>query len=323
MIKACLIFIIMFIFIGCTNKVDITKENLQYPNWYMTPPQNTDINLYGVGMGFSHNEAIQNALENLSSRLLVTISSDITISSKSYRDFREYTQKTVTQDIKSEIEKLSLQNYIIEDSSLFDRQIIVLVSINKSKLFDSLKKEIDFLYKEFYLLKSQSIDSLILYIKYKKLLEIFYKNYNKAQILSSFLNDNDKYIKVIEELKILESNLQNDMEFFISSDNNSKKFEDTLKDILVREGFKVVEANIKNKNIYELNLSSKSSESKSYGLYIIENILNIKIINSKNNQILSNTIQLKGASSNNFDDARLNLLQKLQKEKEEVSILPF
>ncbi|RBQ26678.1 MULTISPECIES: LPP20 family lipoprotein [Arcobacteraceae] len=319
--KICLIFI--FIFIGCTNKVDILKENLQYPNWYINPPQNTDINLYGVGMGFSHNEAIQNSLENLSSRLLVTISADTTISSKSYRDFREYTQKTITQDIKSEIEKLSLQNYIIENSSSFDRQIIVLVSVNKSRLFDSLKDEIDFLYKEFDLLKSQSIDSLILYIKYKKLLEDFYKNYNKAQILSSYFNDNDKYIKVIKELKKLESNLQNDIEFFINSDNNSKKFEDTFKDILVRKGFKVVELGVKNQNIYELNLSSKSSESKSYDFYIIENILNIKIINIKNNQILGNTIQLKGASSNNFDDARLNLLQKLQKEKERIDILPF
>jgi len=57
--------------------------------------------------------------------------------------------------------------------------------------------------------------------------------------------------------------------------------------------------------------------------FIIENILNIKVKDKNNRQLSSKTIELKGASSNNFDDAKINLIQKLKKYEEQNSILPF
>jgi len=313
---------IAFLLVSCS-KTNIQTKALQYPNWYINPPQNTNNSLYGVAMGFSHDEAVKKALENLSSRLLVTISANTTISSKSYRNYREYTQKTITEDIKSQIESLSLQNFTIENSSIFDGKIIVLVSVQKDVLKNGLKKEIDFLYKEFELLKKQNIDFLTLYLRYKDLLQDFYKNYNKAQILASFINDNDKYIKTIDELKNIENSLKNKINFFISYDDNSKKFDILFKDSLVKKGFKVIKTKEQNSNSYELNLSSITSENKAYDFYIIENILNIKIKDSKNIQLLGKTIELKGASSNGFEDAKLNLIQKLKQNKETIDILPF
>ncbi|WP_418185580.1 LPP20 family lipoprotein [Aliarcobacter vitoriensis] len=320
--KIYLVFIIL-LFTSCTSKVDIKKDDLQYPDWYLNVPKNNDISLYGVGIGQNNNQAVKNALEDLSSRLLVTISANTTTSSKSYRDFREYTQKTVVQDIKSQIEKLSFQNYIIEKSTYFDKSIIVLLSVQKSKVANDLKKEIDFLYKESESLKNQKMDTLSKYLKYKDLLDIFYKNYNKSQILSSFIDDNDKYIKTIDEIKNTKNILKNQIDFFINSDNNSRKFDNLFKNSLVNKGFKVVEASLKNENSYELNINSQSSQNRAYDFYIIENILNIKIINSKNSQILGKSIELKGASSNSFDDAKINLIQKLKNEQEKEDILPF
>ncbi|RBQ29975.1 LPP20 family lipoprotein [Aliarcobacter vitoriensis] len=317
-----LVFIIL-LFTSCTSKVDIKKDDLQYPDWYLNAPKNNDISLYGVGIGQNNNQAVKNALDDLSSRLLVTISANTTTSSKSYRDFREYTQKTVVQDIKSQIEKLSFQNYIIEKSTYFDKNIIVLLSVQKSKVANDLKKEIDFLYKESESLKNQKMDTLSKYLKYKDLLDVFYKNYNKSQILSSFIDDNDKYIKTIDEIKKTKNILKNQIDFFINSDNNSKKFDNLFKNSLVNKGFKVIESSLKNENSYELNINSQSSQNRAYDFYIIENILNIKIINSKNSQILGKSIELKGASSNSFDDAKINLIQKLKKEQEKEDILPF
>ncbi|RBQ31978.1 hypothetical protein CRU92_04200 [Arcobacter sp. FW59] len=320
--KIYLVFIIL-LFTSCTSKVDIKKDDLQYPDWYLNAPKNNDISLYGVGIGQNNNQAVKNALEDLSSRLLVTISANTTTSSKSYRDFREYTQKTVVQDIKSQIEKLSFQNYIIEKSTYFDKNIIVLLSVQKSKVANDLKKEIDFLYKESESLKNQKMDTLSKYLKYKDLLDVFYKNYNKSQILSSFIDDNDKYIKTIDEIKNTKNILKNQIDFFINSDNNSKKFDNLFKNSLVNKGFKVIESSLKNENSYELNINSQSSQNRAYDFYIIENILNIKIINSKNSQILGKSIELKGASSNSFDDAKINLIQKLKNEQEKEDILPF
>jgi len=235
----------------------------------------------------------------------------------------QITKKTVTQDIKSQIESLSFQNFKIENFSFFDGKIIILLSVQKDILKNSLKKEIDFLYKEFELLKKQNIDTLTLYLRYKDLLQDFYKNYNKAQILSSFLDDNDKYIKTIDELKNIENSLKNKISFFISSYNSSKFFDILFKDSLVKKGFRVIGIKEQNLNSYELNLISITSQSKAYDFYIIENVLNIKVKNSKNDQILGKTIELKGTSSNSFEDAKLHLIQKLQQKKEKSDILPF
>ena len=60
-----------------------------------------------------------------------------------------------------------------------------------------------------------------------------------------------------------------------------------------------------------------------FTIFIIENILNIKVKDKNNRQLSSKTIELKGASSNNFDDAKINLIQKLKKYEEQNSILPF
>ncbi|WP_164469420.1 hypothetical protein [Aliarcobacter cryaerophilus] len=70
-------------------------------------------------------------------------------------------------------------------------------------------------------------------------------------------------------------------------------------------------------------MSSNQSKIRPSGFFIIENILNIKVKDKNNRQLSSKTIELKGASSNNFDDAKINLIQKLKKHEEQNSILPF
>ena len=70
-------------------------------------------------------------------------------------------------------------------------------------------------------------------------------------------------------------------------------------------------------------MSSNQSKIRPSDFFIIENILNIKVKDKNNRQLSSKTIELKGASSNNFDDAKINLIQKLKKYEEQNSILPF
>ena len=112
------------------------------------------------------------------------------------------------------------------------------------------------------------------------------------------------------------------MSFFIKSDTNSEIFKEIIKSNLNKKSYKVVEKK-DSENVYEIDLSSNQSKIRPSGFFIIENILNIKIKDENNIQISSKTIELKGASSNNFDDAKINLIQKLKKYTEQNSILPF
>nr|WP_252971053.1 LPP20 family lipoprotein [Aliarcobacter cryaerophilus] len=67
--------------------------------------------VYGVGVANTKQEAILNALDDLSSRLMLTIQSNQEISLKSFRDYREYVSKTTTFNINTKSEKLTFKDY--------------------------------------------------------------------------------------------------------------------------------------------------------------------------------------------------------------------
>lgn len=311
--------IFSLLFTSCSDNKNIEQTNISYPIWYLNPIQNSSTTLYGAGEGKNLDEASKNALENLSSKLMVTINSTTTIFSKSHRDFREYTSKITTYDIKSQIEQLSFRNYLVENRSFINSRVVVQVSVLKADLAKNLKDELNILYSEYEFINRQNFDSLNLFLKKEELLFDFYKNINKAQILDS-LGYDIGFIKKIDSLKTEVESLKNSISFFVSFDNKSEKFQDIYKDSLTKKGFKIT--NSKN-NTYEISLSSNSSQKSPQGFYIVENILNIKLFDSKKNQIKTKIIELKGASSIDFNSANLNLVQKLKKEEESNNILPF
>ena len=162
-------------------------------------------------------------------------------------------------------------------------------------------------------------------IKQKELLEKFYSNLNKAELSESLQNKKDsenRYIKTIQKIEEEIKNSISKISFFIKSDDNSEIFKEVFKNSLNKKSYKVVEKK-DSENIYEIDLSSNQSKIRPSGFFIIENILNIKVKDKNNRQLSSKTIELKGASSNNFDDAKINLIQKLKKYEEQNSILPF
>lgn len=314
-------------FVACfgINKDEISQNNsLKYPSWYLNPPLN-DEKLYGVGVANTKQEAILNALDDLSSRLMLTIQSNQEISLKSFRDYREYVSKTTTFNINTKSEKLTFKDYKIEDFYSFQKEIFYLISIKKSDLINSLNSQISNLYDEYEIIKRSNDDILNKNIKYKELLEKFYININKAELLESLQNKNkseNRYIKTIQKIEEEIKNSISKISFFIKSDDNSEIFKEVFKNSLNKKSYKVVEKK-DSENIYEIDLSSNQSKIRPSGFFIIENILNIKVKDKNNRQLSSKTIELKGASSNNFDDAKINLIQKLKKYEEQNSILPF
>ena len=63
-----------------------------------------------------------------------------------------------------------------------------MISIKKSDLINSLNSQISNLYDEYEILKRSNDDILNKNIKYKELLEKFYININKAELLESLQN---------------------------------------------------------------------------------------------------------------------------------------
>ena len=119
-------------FVACfgINKDEISQNNsLKYPSWYLNPPLNDGNIVYGVGVANTKQEAILNALDVWSSRLMLTIQSNQEISLKSIRDYREYVSKTTTFNITTKSEKLTFKDFKIVDFYSFHKEIFYLISI--------------------------------------------------------------------------------------------------------------------------------------------------------------------------------------------------
>lgn len=316
--KKSIIYIIIALFLTSCSKPSPEPQAVGYPNWYLNPAPNSMLNLYGVGEGRNLNEATNSALENLSSRLLVTVKSNTTISEKSYRDFREYASSTTTQEISSKTAELGFKNYKVDYSAYYAGKNLVQVSIKKDDLISTLKSDIEVLYSELDFIKKQSFDSLTLYLKEQELLVKFYASSNKAQILDSLGHDS-KFIQKTNALRDDINSLKNRATFYVTADNESSKYITIFKDSLIKRGFKVLNSGA----LYELNLSSEVSRKSPQGFFILENILTVTLLDSSKHEIKSNVIELKGASSRNYEDAGLNSIKELKEEQEEGNILPF
>ena len=268
--------------------------------------------LYGTGEGKNQDEAVANALNTLVSKLSISISSkyESQINTSQY----SYSKKS-SQNIKSEVSKIKISNYkIVKFKKIKYNKYIALVSSNKDKLFTSLKQEID--------IKINKIKASQQNISNKNALNkyIFYKdsatklnNLSSILIILKVLNknfDDNSYLDFINQIDKEYTSSKDNLNFILQADNNSKDIASIIYDGLTNKGFKIVKKIDKNSIIIELN--SNFTKSKTSGFYILYRVLDIKT-KDKNTIIGSNTIKLKGSSTQNFHVSQNSTVFKLKK----------
>ena len=116
---------------GCSSKPDVAlNERSMLPQWFLTPPQNDEVYLYGIGSGKNSEEATQQALENFLSKLSITIESSFSMQQKSKKALWEYFSTTSRLDIKSSVAKMKVNNYeVIQMQKMQYNEYISLVRV--------------------------------------------------------------------------------------------------------------------------------------------------------------------------------------------------
>ncbi len=118
---------------GCSQYTSITKipnKSSSLPSWYINPNQNDLQYLYGVGEGFTLQEASKSALNNIASKLLVTISSD----SSSLAEENKYSfNEQYQQRINEKINNITFSDYKISNSSNINNKFYVEILIDRDK----------------------------------------------------------------------------------------------------------------------------------------------------------------------------------------------
>ncbi|MCV6608224.1 MAG: LPP20 family lipoprotein [Campylobacterales bacterium] len=308
---------LVIFFTGCFGSSK--PEPVSYPNWYFNPPKSDSMYLYGKGEGYSEKEAVDAGLNRIASTLSVSVESSFESQKNIYQvgGQEEYT-RNVSNNIKSNVAKITFNNYELFNMAKVGDKIVVVVKVDREKLFagkkkeyDSSKRKISDLYK---LSKNKSIIE-----KLNKLKEVN-KASNKAVSLAFLLNtlkDNYKIesdLKTFEGYKKEERSVRSSIKFYIKADRNSKLLAEPIRVALNKQGMKVINNFSKNKNVVQIFLKGRDKKAKAMGRKIIKTTLNITLKTNRGNVLSSNKLTLVGKSSFDYGQAKESVSKNLAKQ---------
>jgi hypothetical protein len=146
---------VVLLFLGCAG-----NKQPKIPSWYLKPLGED----YATGSGYTKKEAVFNALSNFVAKYGVGISSSLDINKKNYSGGLYL--KNSAYSLKAEVSKIEISDYRVVKVYPYKYRFLVLVKVDKKRLFNRLKSSLDERfkgYKEQFLAikKENSIKQLI------------------------------------------------------------------------------------------------------------------------------------------------------------------
>ena len=299
--------LILILTTSCTLYQNGLRYNL--PQWYITPQTNDNINLYGVGEGFTIAEAKNSALNNLASKLKITISSQSSanLESNQFAASEEFRQK-----IDETIDKITFSDYKITNSAQKGDKIYVEIAVDRNLFISqnveklaTLNNNMSYIYKNLdqqnILAQRNSLDKItdladeaesIIYIL--GALEAI-NDTTKDSNLTKYNSYRQDYDRILEKI-----------EFFIEAKDTPKSITDVLINALNKEKLKIAGSKNKpNNNLVIITVTTDITAQNIYNSNIAKLKINFALSSGQNqialssgqNQILvSNAVEVSGSS---------------------------
>ena len=300
---------------ACGSSKRVVVKQKELPNWYINPPLSNEQALYAIGEGKEKQEAITNALSLLLSTLNVSISSKY--SAKTI--VKEGTHKnssdaTYINETESEVQKISITNYeLLKAEKLGFKRFAVLVKVDKAKLFNGLKRELE---QKFQLIASeeknlQRKNALEQLQFYKKSLDSLQTLPNTLAVMSTLRPsfNTAPFLNKYEKLQRKHDKLLQDISFWVES--NFKPLASPI-----AKGISAKKLMIKQRNDskhFRVYLHADIKRATAYGFTLARANISIKTKDAKGNIIAENSLNLVGQSSQGYSIAKQDLVKKLNK----------
>ncbi len=306
-----LFIILIILFNGCIGTKD---KNINIPAWYINTPKNNNTFIYGSSNAYDLNEAKINALNDMASRLVVTVSSTINKhTTNSTIDLQKSYSKDVSQDINLEVEKIKFTNAIIEKNQLINNQFFLVMKVNRQQLFQQNLKDFTIIDEKIKnkLNSLSTLTTLIQIYQLQNLYPTLIKAKKQAYVLYAINNsfNHNKYISEYDDAINTISKLKNTITINVQEDNNNL-FKEEMINLLNKASYKTINAQA-NTNI---KLKSIIIHSIYKGWNIAKATITISI-KTDNKNISNKTLNIIGRSSSNeqnaLANARLNFKRKI------------
>ena len=305
------------IFTGCV-KMPTLKDSKHttssIPNWYLNAPQNSSKYIYGTGESNSVDNAKNEALNNMSARLVTSVGSSLKATTKSSSDGTY--SKDVSKQLKVEVQKIRFTNATIEKNAVVGNNFYVLAKVDRIELFNTKKKDfnllntrIDTRYKQLKNMpKLEKINGLSqLYpslIKAKKLSFVMYAINNSFDYGSY----HKKYDSMIDEINSLKDNLT----ISVSSNLPQKYFADELTAFLNANNYKTNSG----KSDISIKVTNKVRYSTARGWQIAKVSTTLSVVSNKrviSNKVITTTGRSSSTKENALEGASKYFAKKIKK----------
>jgi len=316
-------------FTGCSTAEDvkptvITSTN-SLPSWYTQVEENDKRYIYGIGMGDTRKEAINNALNDAVSTLNVSVSSNYRqeTSSSTHNGVEDYDKKS-QESVEIVTDELTLNNYeVIQQQHLDNGSDIVMIQINKRQLFESLLSELDNSYKllEINLQnKSNELERIITYRKAMGMIKLKMKTLGIMNTLNPAFDDEsykDRYKKVIaEHNKLIENKL-----FRLTINDPYGSYSTHIRKGLMQDGIKLTKSDNYD---YVIRVNVEEQEKIAVKRHVITYLTTTFSVgigdNDSANDIYYTTFKLRSQSDESLEKARELLTNKLVQKIERYSV---
>lgn len=321
MLRSFQIFALIFCLTSC-----ITNKSTALPEWYLNPPQNNSISLYGVGYGKDVKNAEQDALNNLAQKIVVSVSSQMDISKQenTYNKTSNFSE-SARQEISSKVQKISFQNFKNEKSSVFNKDIYTLVSVNRDELAKNYITKIENYNRQIDNLVKNSKDKTLIEQKaaFVQIEDIVTKSAQELIILKAVSLDNSltsSFDQKYNQLALAHQTIDNNLSVYFEYDDKSSKIAKMLENQLTKQNIKVNKNRTNTANEVIFKITAETNNQNLHSTYYQKNEINIAILSNKNQVIKTKQLSASGASSISYIEAENNMIKQLAKKLESEDI---
>ncbi len=282
--------ILFFILTACAS-----NNNAQIPSWYVSPAANNSNNLYGVGEGFTLEEATKSALADMASRLMITVSAETTSLSESNNiSVNEEFKKS----IKANIEKISFTNFEVSKSQKIGQNFYTEVTVKRDEFIKSQKENHEFLQEKISnLTKNSATNPVEKRNNLVKVLDLAKQDELSSRILSGLKADVNlkQTLKNIATWQNQLDKINDKIEFYFEI-NSKPEIAKVIRSALNKEKIKIATSHEVSQNQVVIRITSDVIANKIYEAYITK--LKIDFENLSGSKIIaSNAIEVTGSSS--------------------------
>lgn len=307
----------LFAICACSGAKNATSGT---PSWFLQPKQNSLASLYGVGQGFTLEEATKSALADAASRLIVTISSDSTLLRE---ENNNSSNEEMRQQIKQNIEKIEFTNFAVSHSEQIGSQFFVEISMPRDEFISAQKDKMSLLDQQIENL-NKNIPSQNLIQKRNSLVSEL-DMLKQASLLARIIEASGENAKLKEKLSLTASvqdqlnKLTDKVEFYFEI-NSPSEISSIIRTALNKEKIKISRTESSSANQVKIAINSSKRGGEVYGAHITK--IKIDFENKSAGKVIaSNSIEVSGSSSIDEKESYAAALEALKDKIAEDGVL--